>query len=179
MIYITYIFLFSLPLRLKKLFKVDKARLFYLVRSCGAVGKNVKVGGPVRGFHKNVIIGNNSNFNGLRIIGFAPISFGNYFHGGEDIVIITDNHNYDSDNFIPYDKIRIRKPVVIKDFVWIGHGAIILGGVTIEEGAIIAAGSVVTKDVPSCAIVGGNPAKVIKYRNIEKFNKLKSEGKYF
>lgn len=56
---------------------------------------------------------------------------------------------------------------------------IILGGVPIEEGAIMAAGSVITKDVPSCAIVGGNPAKVIKCRNIEKFNKLNSEGKYF
>ena len=54
-------------------------------------------------------------------------------------------------------------PIVIKDKVWIGFNSIILKGVTIGEGAVIAAGSVVTKDVPDYAIVGGNPAKIIKY----------------
>ena len=48
--------------------------------------------------------------------------------------------------------------------VWIGHGAIILAGVTIGDGAIVAAGAVVTKDVPTCTVVGGNPAHVIKDR---------------
>jgi acetyltransferase-like isoleucine patch superfamily enzyme len=55
---------------------------------------------------------------------------------------------------------------------------IIIPGVTIGEGAIIAAGSVVVKDVPDFAIVGGNPAKIIKYRNIETFNRLKADGKF-
>jgi maltose O-acetyltransferase len=57
------------------------------------------------------------------------------------------------------------KSVVIEDDVWIGTRAIILPGVTVHHGSIIAAGAVVTKDVPEYAIVGGNPAKVIKYRN--------------
>ena len=48
--------------------------------------------------------------------------------------------------------------------VWIGHGAIIMGGVTIGDGAIVAAGSVVTKDVAPCTIVGGTPARHIKNR---------------
>lgn len=48
--------------------------------------------------------------------------------------------------------------------VWVGHGAIIIAGVTIGDGAIVAAGSVVTKDVDPCTIVGGNPAKYIKNR---------------
>ena len=55
-----------------------------------------------------------------------------------------------------------RKPIVIKDKAWIGFNSIILKGVTIGEGAIVAAGSVVTKDVPDYTIVGGNPAKHIK-----------------
>ena len=55
-------------------------------------------------------------------------------------------------------------PVIIEDDVWIGFGSIIMSGVTIGAGAVVAAGSVVTKDVPPCAIVGGNPAKIIKYR---------------
>lgn len=55
-------------------------------------------------------------------------------------------------------------PIVVKDDVWIGMDSLILSGVTIGQGAIVAAGSVVVKDVPPYAIVGGNPAKVIKYR---------------
>ena len=54
--------------------------------------------------------------------------------------------------------------IVVEDDVWIGHGATILSGVRIGQGAIIAAGAVVTKDVPPYAIVGGVPARTIKYR---------------
>ncbi len=111
----------------------------------------------------------------MKIIGTAEIVFGNYFHSGQDITIITDNHNYESEISIPYDKVRILKPVIIKDFVWVGHGVIIMGGVTIGEGVIVAAGSVVTKSIPDYAIVGGNPAKVIKFRDIEKFKALKDK----
>ena len=56
------------------------------------------------------------------------------------------------------------RPVTIHDGVWIGSRVIILPGVEIGEGAVIGAGAVVTKDVPAYAIVGGNPAHVIKYR---------------
>ncbi len=55
-------------------------------------------------------------------------------------------------------------PIIIEDEVWIGFGATILSGVKIGKGAIIAAGSIITKDVPPYAIMGGNPAKLIKYR---------------
>ncbi|NBT48388.1 MAG: antibiotic acetyltransferase [Actinobacteria bacterium] len=54
--------------------------------------------------------------------------------------------------------------IIIKNDVWIGINCTILDGVTIENGAVVAAGSVVVKNVPPYAIVGGNPAKVIKYR---------------
>ena len=58
----------------------------------------------------------------------------------------------------------IFKPTKIGNDVWIGHGAMIRAGVTIGDGAIVAAGSVVVKDVPNYAIVGGNPARFIRYR---------------
>ncbi len=58
-------------------------------------------------------------------------------------------------------------PIVIQDGVWIGARAIILPGVTIGEGAVVAAGAVVTKDVPAWHIVGGNPAKLIKVRELK------------
>ena len=54
--------------------------------------------------------------------------------------------------------------IIVEDDVWIGQNAIILSGVHIRQGAVVAAGAVVTKDVPPYAIVGGNPARVIRYR---------------
>lgn len=80
--------------------------------------------------------------------------------------------------FIEYNPIDAtsKGPIIVEDEVWIGTNALILSGVKIGKGAIVAAGAVVTKDVPNYAIVGGNPAKVIKYRFpsevIEALNKV-------
>lgn len=59
-------------------------------------------------------------------------------------------------------------PTVIGNDVWIGYGAMVLSGVTVGDGAVIGAGAVVTRDVPPYAVVGGSPAKIIKYRFNEK-----------
>ena len=76
---------------------------------------------------------------------------------GRDVVIRSyDGHTIEQDGY------RISEPIVIENHVWIGQGAQILKGVHIGEGAIVAAGAVVTKDVPAHAVVGGVPAKVIK-----------------
>lgn len=86
--------------------------------------------------------------------------------------VVSSEHPYKGISTYPF-KVHIcgqtaeavsKGDIVVKDDVWIGLGSIICSGVTIHQGAIIAAGSVVTKDVPPYAIVGGNPAKVIKYR---------------
>ena len=84
---------------------------------------------------------------------------------GQDCLIYTENHKYDRiDCTIDQQGYQEARPVVIGDDVWIGGRVIILPGVTIGNGAILGAGAVVTHDVPSYAIVGGNPAKIIKYR---------------
>ncbi len=80
---------------------------------------------------------------------------------------------------IPYDKTYVYKTVKIENNVWFGNNVIVTGNITIGEGAIIAAGAVVSKDVPKCAIVGGNPAKVIKYRDVEHYELLKQERKFW
>ena len=69
--------------------------------------------------------------------------------------------------------------MVIGENVWIASFAFILPGVHIGDGAIIAGGSVVTKDVPKCAIVGGNPARIIKYRDLEHYSKMVTQKKLY
>lgn len=71
----------------------------------------------------------------------------------------------------------IKKKVTVGSFCWIGRSVMILPGVTIGDGSIIAGGSVVTRDVESYTVVGGNPAKVIKYRNKEKVDLLMKDNK--
>lgn len=86
--------------------------------------------------------------------------------------IVCSEHGYEGLSTYPF-KVKFlgetmealsKGDIVVKDDVWIGLNSIILSGVTIGQGAIVAAGSVVTKDIPPYAIVAGNPAKVIKYR---------------
>ncbi len=79
--------------------------------------------------------------------------------------------------FLPYDERFQEKKVVIGRYVWIGANAMIMAGVNIGDGAVIAAGAVVVKDVPSCAVVGGNPAKVLKYRDQQKYEQLLNDNK--
>ena len=84
---------------------------------------------------------------------------------GDFASIRDDDHRFDRLDIPMIEQGMATSPIIIEDDVWIGHGAIVLRGVKIGTGAIIAAGAVVTKDVPAFAIVGGVPAKIIKYRN--------------
>ena len=111
--------------------------------------------------------------------GKGGITIGNNVIFGPKTTIWTYNHNYKSDKFIPYFNDDILKKVVVEDNVWIGLGAILMPGVTVSEGAIIGAGAVITKDVPKCAIVGGNPFRILGYRDIDKYEKLKKEKKIY
>jgi maltose O-acetyltransferase len=79
---------------------------------------------------------------------------------------------------IPYSNVNIPAPVIIEDFVWVGSRVAIFPGVRIGEGAIVGLGSIVTKDIPPLAIVAGNPAKILKYRNSESFKKAKENGAF-
>lgn len=145
-------------------------------RMLNCYGVNLRVNNPCS-FGGRVSVGNYCNFNGMKVLGEGEVVFGNYFHSGVECMIITHNHNYEGD-MIPYDNTYVYKNITIGDCVWFGNRVIVTGNVTIGEGAIIAAGSVVCKDVPPLAIVGGNPAKIIKYRNKDHYYKLKAEEKF-
>lgn len=82
---------------------------------------------------------------------------------GPQLMIFTEEHNYEGGKPIRGQGYTVRD-VTIGDGVWIGARVIITAGVTIGPGAVIGAGAVVTKDVPANAIVGGVPARIIKYR---------------
>lgn len=103
----------------------------------------------------------------------SEMRIGNYCSiGGETLFLLGGEHSYKSFSTYPFSELLINKkvdtkskgPIVIEDDVWIGERATILSGVHIGQGAIIAAGAVVTTDVPAYAIAGGVPCKVIKFR---------------
>lgn len=140
-------------------------------------GTGLKVNGKTR-INNNTYLGNNVSFNGLIIEGRGKVVIGDNFHSGPGCLLITQTHNYDKGQAIPYDSTYILKNIVIEDNVWLGSRVIVLGGITIGEGAIIQAGSCVVSDIPKYAIAGGHPAKVFKYRNTEHYEKLKRQGKF-
>lgn len=120
----------------------------------------------------NVSIGNCCCINhGTDIGGAGGVEIGDFVLIGPNCQILTSNHKYDScEKPISYQWID-NAPVKIGDDVWLAANVVILPGVTVGRGAIIGAGAVVTKDVAPFAIVGGVPAKLIKYRFDEETRK--------
>lgn len=103
-------------------------------------------------------IGINARINGACTIG-------DHVMMGANVTVITRNHSFERTDIPMMDQgFEEERPVAIGNDVWIGDRVIILPGVHIGDGSIIAAGAVVTHDVPSYAIVGGVPAKIIKMR---------------
>lgn len=115
--------------------------------------------------HRDVTFGHHVQFGkGCRIQ--CDIEFGNYVLVASEVSFVGRDDHLTNKKGIPIwnsGRGDSYKTYVGND-VWIGHGAIILAGVTIGDGAIVAAGSVVVKDVPRGVVVGGNPAKIIKNR---------------
>lgn len=129
----------------------------------------------------NTTIFNGTRINGKIVIkGDAPVKIGSYCAIGDGVRIISSSHatNYMNLQYALQMKIGAnrqiaeRQGVEVGHNVWVGDASIILPGVNIGNGAVIAAGAVVTKDVPSYAIVGGNPAKIIRYRFSEKSRQI-------
>ena len=144
--------------------KISKAIRGFCARlildECGS-NVNIEKGAD---FAANITIGNDSGIGKNSIVG-AFTQIGNFVMMGEACNIYTRNHKIDRLD-IPmcrqgFDEY---KPVIISDDVWIGARVTILPGAKIGTGAVIGAGAVVTGEIPAFAIVGGVPARVIKYR---------------
>lgn len=98
----------------------------------------------------------------------GDITIGDHTMLASSVAIVGGDHAFDQRDVLMIDSSREHwKPTRIGCDVWIGHGAIILNGVTIGDGAVVAAGSVVVRDVPPYAVVAGNPARLIRSRLAE------------
>lgn len=156
------------------IFKLPRHRFFNLLKSFfiriqgGTVGKKVVFYPGIKinpAF--NITLGDN-----VDLAWGVLITTGGGVEIGERTLIGYNTQIFSANHIIPKNRGRIfgsghdrQKPVKISNDVWIGAACVILPGITIGEGAIVAAGSVVTKDVEAFSIVGGNPAKLIKYRD--------------
>ena len=110
-------------------------------------------------------IGNNSNIGPFAYIGCSGlIEIGDNVMISPRVSIFAENHDFDNPNIIMKEQGVTKKFVKIEDDCWIAANSIILAGVTIGKGSVIAAGSVVTKDVPAYSVVAGVPAEIIKSR---------------
>lgn len=150
---------------------IHRIKILYSLKN-SLIGENVQIMND-NSFIKpeNIIIGDHvfiGQFGEYYAQGGLEIKKGSLI--GHNCTIYTSRHHYDEPDLysIPIDHRDYFEKVIINDYVWIGGNVTILPGVNIGKFAVIGAGSVVTKDVPPYAIVGGNPAKILKYRKFKK-----------
>ena len=118
------------------------------------------MGLKIYGQNANLIsIGDNVNFGfDTMLVVDAPISIGDNVMIGHRVTLITAYHDYDE------DMVMRSKPISIGDYAWVTTNVIVLPGVKIGKGAVVGAGSIVTKDVPEMEVHAGSPAKKINQR---------------
>jgi acetyltransferase-like isoleucine patch superfamily enzyme len=109
----------------------------------------------------DVMIGNHTRI-GLHNTIIGPVEIGSHVNLAQGITVTALNHNFDDTQKRIDEQGVSTNPVTIEDDVWVGANAVILPGVTIGNHCVVAAGAVVTKDVPPHSLVAGVPAKVIK-----------------
>lgn len=119
--------------------------------------------------------GLNIHFQGSALLNYncslldtSPIHIGDGVMIAPGVCITCAGHSIDSEQRI--NGVRVSAPIVIEDKVWIGANAVVIGGVTIGEGSVIGAGSVVTRDIPAGVVATGSPCRVI--REISQKDKL-------
>jgi maltose O-acetyltransferase len=125
---------------------------------------------------QNVVLGNKIYIGpNVLLDGRGGITVGDFTTLGCNVMILSANHDYLS-NALPYEhNVYIHKPVSIGRNVWIGANALIVPGVEIGDGAIVAAGCVVTSNVEPLAIVGSQPMRTLKYRDRNHYQQLAAQ----
>lgn len=151
----------------------DNVEINALSKNGVKIGNNVTIlknsiiecTGVIRELGEGIEIGDNVGISQSCFIQVrGNVKIGSYVIMGPGVSIFSENHNANNTDEYIMNQGATRKGVTIEDGVWLGAKCTILDGVTIGRHAIVAAGSVVTKDVPAYGIVGGIPAKLIKNR---------------
>lgn len=158
---------------------IDYVRRYILKRKWRSLNKHNKTS-VVGIFNLDCVTVGRETYGGINALTFNETSklfIGNFCSIAPNVMfIVSADHYVQNISTYPF-KVKVlneklegvsKGDIIVDDDVWIGYGATILSGVHIGQGAVIAAGAVVAKDVPPYAIVGGVPAKVIRYRFDEK-----------
>ena len=133
---------------------------YAMIRPSGYYGGEMGVG---------LRLGNNSNIGAYSYVGcWGGIEIGNDVLMAPRVSLFAENHRFDRTDIPIKAQGGTRAPITIEDDCWLASACSILAGVTVHRGAIAAAGSVVTSDVPAYAIVSGVPAKVLRWRKPRK-----------
>lgn len=157
---------------MKVLFSLPRFRAFNYLKALFLILNGAQIGAGVIFYPglwiapgRGLKIGDHVDFAlGVIVTTSGGVKIGNRVLIGYRAQILSINHGIPQNQGRIFNAGHIKGPIIIGDDVWIGANAIILPGVSIGEGAVIAAGSVVTKNVDPFTIVGGNPAKLIKSR---------------
>jgi acetyltransferase-like isoleucine patch superfamily enzyme len=144
-----------------------------------SVGKYFTICDTTSIFKKHSVSISDYVFIGVKAHFYANVQIGHFTMISSYVAIIGGDHRFDVVG-VPI-RFTGREGMeelltIIEDDVWIGHGCIIIAGVKIGRGAVVAAGAVVTKDVPPYTVVGGVPAKLIRYRFTPEQQKLHNEA---
>ena len=139
------------------------------LRGAHIPASTVLAGLTVHGDARNLHIGECCCIGVSRMQAHARIQIGDCVVINDDVKIITGSHDIHSPTYE-----HVFTPIIVEDHAWIATGAMILKGVKIGRGAVVAAGAVVVKDVRPFTVVGGNPAKEIGTRNIQRFEYIPS-----
>lgn len=160
----------------KSLIIEDRVFMSALSHNGITLGKNVTIAknsiltctGVIANKGEGISIGDNSAVGAQSFLGGqGGITIGQDVIMGPGVQIFSENHNFADPKTLIRKQGESRKGVVIEDNCWIGAGTTVVDGVSIGTGSIVAAGSVVTKNIDPNSIVGGVPAKLIKYRSTE------------
>lgn len=129
-------------------------------------------------FSRVTEIGNYCHFNGMRVRGSGRLIIGDYFHSGDEILVLTENHNYRRPTLLPYDDELVARDVRIGAYVWLGSRVTLLPGTELGDGCVVQAGAVVSGRFPANAVIGGNPAVLIRERDAAVVADLVARGRF-